>query len=178
MNWQRGIITSKLKVRLSFFFLCTSSEHALYTYKGSWRNLNSFKVIEQTQNIAWNKQRCIHVIMSELKVELRLFFSVHCLIMPYICTKFHEEILTSLIELTWNIAIWTLALKCDPWCSFGRIDLLVLHIILVWRTFTQSFKKILQSMKETGNGHKEQTNGWTDRRTMWQHNTTRLFTGV
>ena len=31
--------------------------------------------------------------MSELKVGLRLFFSAHHLIFPYICTKFHEEIL-------------------------------------------------------------------------------------
>ena len=31
--------------------------------------------------------------MSELKVGLWFLFSAHRLIMPYICTKFHREIL-------------------------------------------------------------------------------------
>ena len=31
--------------------------------------------------------------MLELKVGLQFFFSAHRLIMPYICTKFQEEIL-------------------------------------------------------------------------------------
>ena len=30
--------------------------------------------------------------MSELKIGLQFFFSAHCLIMTYICTKFHDEI--------------------------------------------------------------------------------------
>ena len=46
------------------------------------------------------------IIMSELKVGLRFFFSAHCLIMLYICTKFHREILNDfkVKELTQNIA--------------------------------------------------------------------------
>lgn len=31
--------------------------------------------------------------MSEMKEGLQSFFSAHCLIMPYICIKFHEDTL-------------------------------------------------------------------------------------
>ena len=67
-------------------------------------SLNTFEVIEWTQNIAANKQWGI--IRSELKVGLQLFFSVHCLIIHYICTKFHEIILNGfkVIAQTQNIA--------------------------------------------------------------------------
>ena len=37
-----------------------------------------------------------------MKVELRFLFSAHCLMVVYICTKFHENILedTKVIERT------------------------------------------------------------------------------
>ena len=50
--------------------------------------LNGFKVIARTQS-HYMKQKGI--ITSELKVGLKFIFSAHCLTMPYICTKFHEE---------------------------------------------------------------------------------------
>ena len=39
----------------------------------------------------WNKQ--MGIITAEQKVEVWFFFSAHHLILPYICTKFHIEIL-------------------------------------------------------------------------------------
>ena len=36
----------------------------------------------------------------KMKVELRFFVSAHFLIMVYICTKFHENILDGIIERT------------------------------------------------------------------------------
>ena len=68
-----------------------------------------------------------------------------------ICIKFHEEISEG-SEQRWNITIWTLTLNgdLDLHC---RIQLILLHITLVWWTVHQSFTKILQSVKEIWSGH-------------------------
>ena len=107
--------------------------------------LHDFKVIEWKRNIAWNKQRGI--FMSKLKVGLRkvglwFFFSAHCLIIPYICTKFHEEILNGfkVKERTLKYCHLNFDLEVWPWPSLDRIDLWFLHIVLVWQIFKQSLK--------------------------------------
>ena len=65
------------------------------------------------------------------------FFSAHQLIMPYICTKLHEEILNSfkVIEQTWNITTCILTLKCDLDLHWTGL----IHKLDMERTQTKSF---------------------------------------
>ena len=128
----------------------------------------------------WNNQRGI--ITSELRVGLQFFFSAHHLILLYICTKFHEEILNSfkIIQLTRNIAIWTLTLKCNLELHWTEL-IYVLHIALVWRKFEQTFKTN-PSINEGDMEWTWKVNRQTDRRMnglkTWRHNTTRLSMSV
>ena len=46
--------------------------------------------------------------MSELKVGLWFFFSAHHLIMPYICTKFPEEIFNYSHFFSKNISVYAI----------------------------------------------------------------------
>ena len=97
---ERGIIISELKIGLWYFF---SAHHLTIPYictKFHEEILNRFNRIERTRNIAGNKQRGI--LTSEPKEGLRFFYSAHHLIMPYIYTKFYEEILNS-----FNVKEWT-----------------------------------------------------------------------
>ena len=75
-------------------FICTQFNEEIQTV---------FEVIERTQNHIQNRQRGF--ITSELKIGLRFIFCAYCLIIPYICIQFHEEILNcfKVIERTQSI---------------------------------------------------------------------------
>ena len=56
--------------------------------------LDGIEVKERTPFLNEKFQRAI--IMQKMKVEFRFFFSAHRLIVVYICTNFHENILNGI----------------------------------------------------------------------------------
>ena len=102
-GWSENIFITKITMGnnsvnlvqgLTFIVRCISSDHMLYLYQVSRRYLERFQSYGGTQFQDLLIQRGI--ILQTLYAELQFLYSVECLVMVYICTRFHENILNDL----------------------------------------------------------------------------------
>ena len=126
----------KTESKVMVLFLCTLSDGALYLYKLSWRNLKRFLRYGADTKLLWNYLWKIQrgIIPSKLKVRSWFFFSAHCLIVLYICTYFHEEILKGFRDMEWTWSLYETSKFCE-FISPAKVSLICLWFTLSYIKF-------------------------------------------
>ena len=96
-------VQQKLKEDLWFFFAAYRAIISYIFTKFRKNTSKGFRVIERTQFRYNNLQRGIN--LYERSVQLRFIFSAYCLIMFYLSTKFHENMVYGYKVVEWILNI-------------------------------------------------------------------------